>query len=245
MRAEQFETPRPLRLEVKVAAGDIHVMTVDGEQSAVSLEGPDKLVDATRIEQAGDRLLIDQRRTSGIGWFGHWNQPLRVQCRVPHGSSIRIMTASGDATLDGAFHEVEMNSASGELRVTGEIDGDTQVKTVSGDVRLPGVGGDLSVRSVSADVVADSVNGSALVHSVSGDLRLGSLREGKVNVQSVSGDVALGIASGTTIDIDANSASGEMTSEVALSDAPVEDGGPSLVIRGNTVSGDFSVFRAA
>ncbi|MGN6166919.1 MAG: DUF4097 family beta strand repeat-containing protein, partial [Solirubrobacteraceae bacterium] len=102
-----------------------------------------------------------------------------------------------------------------------------------------------STQTVSGDVVAEAVDGSLAVKSVSGDVRVGSLREGDVSVHSVSGDVELGIASGSSIDIDAGSASGELSSEVALSDTPGENGGPTVVIRSNTVSGDFRVFRAA
>jgi hypothetical protein len=76
-------------------------------------------------------------------------------------------------------------------------------------------------------------------------VRVDALRAGKVTVQSVSGDVELGIAPGTSIDVDAGSASGDLSSEVPLSDAPGGDAGPTVVVRGNTVSGDFRVFRAA
>ncbi len=82
------------------------------------------------------------------------------------------------------------------------------------------------------------------MRSVSGDVRVGSLREGAVTVQSVSGDVELGIAPGSNLDVDATSASGELSSEVPLADAPSEDGGPTLVVRSRSVSGDFRVFRA-
>jgi DUF4097 and DUF4098 domain-containing protein YvlB len=241
---QQFDTPNPIRLAVRVASADIYVTTGQGTTSAVALEGSEQLIEATTVELRGDQLVIEQRRKSFRNWFA-FGEDLRVQVRVPDGSSVELATASGDAVLGGSFAEIEMNSASGDLRVTGEVAGNVIVKNSSGDVSLVSVLGDVSVRSVSGDVEAQSVGGSLTVHSVSGDVSIGSLRQGTANVQSVSGDVELGVASGTRIDVDAGSASGELTSEVPLSDAPGGEDGPILVIRSKSVSGDFRVRRAA
>ena len=245
MREQQFTTPRPVHLDIKVAAGQLQIVTVDGEVSTVVLDGSPKVVDATAARLRGDRLVIEQQRRSVIGWFGRLGEPLQVKAQVPPGSTVAIVTASGDTHLDGDFAALEMHSASGGVYLSGDLSGDAVVKTVSGEVHLRHVAGDVTVQSVSGDATADSVGGSVEVKSVSGDLRVGSLREGTVNVQSVSGRVELGLASGTDVDIDASSASGEVSSEVPLSDRPSDDPGPTVVIRSNTVSGDIRVFRAA
>ena len=39
-----FHTPEPVVLEVKIPAGEIEIETVDGDESSVVLEGPDKLI---------------------------------------------------------------------------------------------------------------------------------------------------------------------------------------------------------
>lgn len=245
MTEQHFTTARPVRLELKVAAGEIEVATTDGEESVVTVDGSDRLVEATRVELIGNRLVIGQRRTPFAGLFGRFDGPLHVRACVPHGSRVEIITAAAEATLDGSFAGLEMKSASGGVRVRGEVDGDAIVKTVSGAVNLSRVTGNLDVRSVSGAVAADCIDGSVSAKSVSGKVRVGALREGEVNVQSVSGAVELGIASGTSIDIDAGSASGELSSEVPLFDVPQNDPSPTVVIRGNTVSGAFRLFRAA
>jgi hypothetical protein len=240
-----FATPRPVRLEVELVVADVDVATVDGGESTVTLEGSQELVDATKVELVGDRLIVEPHRRTLTRLFSRFDGSLQVRARVPHHSRVEIVTASGDAMLDGTFDGLEAKSASGDIRVRGEIDGNASAQSVSGDVRLSRVAGDVTVRTVSGDVAAESVDGSLSVKSVSGDVHVDSVREGKVSVRSVSGDVELGIARGTSLDVDAGSASGELSSEVPLSDAPGDDAGPTVVLRGNTVSGDFRVFRAA
>jgi hypothetical protein len=241
----EFTTPAPVRLEIRVPAGDVAVTTVEGENSTVALEGAEKLLESTRVELIGDRLVIEQRRRSVFSVFERREDSIRVRANVPSGSSVELATAAGDATLQGRLGALVLKSASGNLTATGQLEGDARVEMVSGDVRLPRIAGDLTGRTVSGDVEAEAVDGSVSVQSVSGDLRVGSVREGRVNVQSVSGDVALGIAPGTSVDVDAGSASGELSSEVPLSETPDGTPGPRVVIRGKTVSGDFHLFRAA
>jgi DUF4097 and DUF4098 domain-containing protein YvlB len=243
MPEQRFATPEPIRVEVHLPVGDLEIATVEGDESTVTLEGTSRIIDSTKVELVGDRLLVAMRRRTFSGLFGPGSLILTAQ--VPHGSQIAIVTASGDATLDGTFARLAAKSASGDVRVTGEIAGVASVKTVSGEVRLPHVAGDLIVSTVTGDVDAAAVDGSVSVKSVSGDVRIGSVREGNVNVQSVSGDVNLGVAAGTNIAVDARSASGELHSEVPLSDKPTAGDGPTVVVHGNTASGDFRLFRAA
>jgi hypothetical protein len=253
MAEHRFHTPQPVELEVNVPAGDVEVETVDGDESVVTVTGSEKLVEETRVELVGNRLVVELRRKGAfgimisIGDFSIGGLHLNVRARVPHASLATLQTAAADMTLRGRFASLETKSAAGDLTVDGEIEGDAHVKTVSGDVRLRSVGGELTVQTVSGDVGASSVQNGVFAKSVSGDVRVDSVHEGKVSAQSVSGDIEIGVAAGTNLDVDAGSVSGDLASEVPLADDPhaLVGDGPTLVVRGKTVSGDFRVFRAA
>lgn len=252
MTERTFHTPEPVALEVKIPAGEIEIESVDGDRSSVVLEGPDKLLEQTRVELFGNRLTVEVDVKGPFGLtiqIGDWSfgrGGLRVLARVPHGSSAGLVTASADMRMRGTYAALDVKSASGDLVVEGDVQEDATIKTVSGDVRLGSVAGELRVQTVSGDLVAGSVAGDATAKAVSGDIRVESARSGRVVAQSVSGDIEIGVAPGTNLDVDAGSVSGELASEVPLaSDAGAVGDGPMLVVRGKTVSGDFKVFRAA
>jgi Toastrack DUF4097 len=253
MAENRFHTPGPVDLDLEIPVGEIQVETIDGDESFVSVTGNEKLVEHTEVRLDGNRLVVALKKkpfgiTISIGDFSFGTNGLNVAVRIPHSSTASLATASADMKLKGRYKTVGVKSASGDVAVTGEIEGDATVKSVSGDVRVGLVGGDLRVQTVSGDVLAGAVGGSVESKTVSGDVHVDSVREGTVTAQSVSGDIELGVAPGTTLDVDAGSVSGDLSSEVPLGSDPgalAVEGGPTLVVRGKTVSGDFRVFRAA
>lgn len=241
-----FETPGPVRLDVKVMSCDVDVTSVDGPQSRLVLDGAQNVLDGLRIEQVGDRLVVEELKKSFFG-IRFDREKLKLRAEIPHESRVGVATASGDVELAGTFGGVDVKSASGDVNLTGELHGKANVGNVSGDVHITRVIGDLSVKTVSGDVIAHAVDGSISVRAVSSDLFVAEVHQGRVDVQTVSGDITLGIPSGTNVDVDAGSASGVLSSEIPLSrDASGAVGdGPTVVIRANTVSGNVLVRRAA
>ncbi|HEY5058441.1 MAG TPA: DUF4097 family beta strand repeat-containing protein [Gaiellaceae bacterium] len=253
MNEQRFHTPLPLELAVNIPAGTIAIETIDGDESFVTIDGNEKLAAQTVVEQRGGRLVVEFQGKRGlfgitiaVGDFSIGGGSLRVRARVPHGAAVRVTSASADATLRGKLASLDAKSVSGDVLVIGEISGHAVVKTVSGDLRLDPVGGDVRIQSVSGDAGLRSVGGSLVAKSVSGDLRVESIRAGHAELTSISGDIEIGIAAGSSVDVDASSVSGDLSSEVPLASAPGEDGnGPIVVVRGKTVSGDFKVARTA
>ncbi len=252
MPEHRFHTPEPVELEVKIPAGDIVVETVDGEESTVVVEGSEKLVEQTFVELHGNRLTVEFRGPKPFGItieIGGWrlgSEKLNVHARVPHSSRPAVNTVSADCNVSGRIGSFEAKTMSGDLAVFAEVERDATVKTVSGDARFQGaIGRDLQAQTVSGDVYAARVGGSLTTKSVSGDVRIESIREGKATLQSVSGDIVLAVEPGTNLDVDANSVSGDLGSDVELGGDIGLDPGPTLVVRGKTVSGDFRIVRAS
>ena len=252
MLEKTFHTPLPLELEVGIPSGDVEVETTEGEESNITVDGDERLLEEVEIRHDGNRIVVAFRGKAKFGFSLSplslvFTNELRVRASVPHGAGVKVKTASADTDLQGHFGPLGINSVSGDVRARGEIVGGASLKTVSGDADLDRVEGDLSAHTVSGDLRIGPIAGSADLKTVSGDLRLQSVTVGDVRFSSVSGDIEIGIASGSALDVDAGSTSGDLSSEVPLASEPVAGEGeaaPTVVLRGRTVSGDVKVFRA-
>ncbi len=228
MLEKTFHTPLPLELEVGIPSGDIEVETTEGEESNITVDGDERLLEEVDVRHDGNRVVVAFRS-------------------VPHGAGVKVKTASADTQLGGHFGPLGINSVSGDVRLRGEVAGDANLKTVSGDADLDRVDGDISAHTVSGDLRIGPIAGSTDLKTVSGDIRIQAVTAGDVRFTSVSGDIEIGIAQGSALDVDAGSTSGDLSSEVPLASEPIPgegESGPTVVLRGRTVSGDVKVFRA-
>ncbi|HVA06655.1 MAG TPA: DUF4097 family beta strand repeat-containing protein [Acidimicrobiales bacterium] len=157
---------------------------------------------------------------------------------------VRVATASGDLSVETVGGDLRMQSASGDVQVV-SVSGRAQVTSQSGDIELAAVGDGADIRSASGDIRLGRVSGDSSIVGVSGDTRVLSFAEGELRVRSVSGDIQIGIPHGTAFQVDAQSMSGAVRSEIPLGDTPDSGGGnPEVVISARSVSGDFLVERA-
>src|SRR5947199_267984 len=105
-------------------------------------------------------------------------------------------------------------------------------------------GASVETKSGSADVEVHGRFGAVEVETGSGDQEIGSASTGSVTLKSASGDLKVGIKEGSTLWVDARSRSGEVRSELPVSDLPPDGDGPTVELRANTMSGDITVTRA-
>jgi DUF4097 and DUF4098 domain-containing protein YvlB len=154
----------------------------------------------------------------------------------------KVNAASGDVTFESVGGGARINTASGDVQLN-SVRGDAKINSASGDVIVQEVEGGLEVNSASGDVIVREAGSSVSVNTASGDQLIGSAVKGRVALKSASGDMKIGIREGSTLHVDARSRSGEVRSELPVSDTPPEGDAPHIELRANTMSGDITVAR--
>jgi DUF4097 and DUF4098 domain-containing protein YvlB len=251
VRTEIFPTPGRVRLQIQIPRGDVDVQTGDVQETTVELEASgrdaEELEQDARIESRprgdGFEVFVEVERGRGLGLFRR-DGSYRVDVTVPHGAELSAELASADIRGRGRYTEAAVKVASGDVELE-RVDGEALVDAASGDIEIGRVGS-AKVNSASGDVQIDEAAGDVSVNTASGDIELRRVVEGDIKVNSASGDIDVWIAKGSRLWVDAQSLSGDTSSELELeSGAPVEtDEGPLIELRAVTMSGDITVRRA-
>jgi putative adhesin len=269
--------PVRLNLELPSGEIDLATAETDETQVELEALSNDDdirdLVDNARIELIrrgdGHEVAVEAKSRRGISIsIGSANislggPQLRLRITCPHGAALDVRTKSADLRARGDYGEVEVKTASGDVQV--EQAQETRIKSASGDIRLDHVKADLEVQTASGDLHAGVVDGdihaqlvsgdvhvreagaSVSANTVSGDQQYEAVQEGRVDVKAISGDVSVGIRSGSRFYVDANTVSGDTSSEFELGDAPTEEADPDaplVEVFAKTVSGDVRIERA-
>lgn len=278
-----FETPGDVTLRVKLASGSVVVTTIDEPRTSVDLVphgrgGEDRVetVVVTAEERRGGHVITVEEKDR-IRWGPiriTWGGDVEVRIVCPPIADLDLSGGSTDLRVEGSLKDVSARTASGDLRldvVTGElqlktasgdvsvsaIEDEGEVVTVSGDVDVGRAERSLSVRSVSGDIEVGAVRSALAVASTSGDVELQDVAAGDVRIETISGDARVAVAQGTRVWVDATSVSGDLSSELGLSDetpdpiVPDSGGmaestvGEVVPLHVKTVSGDVAIVRAA
>jgi DUF4097 and DUF4098 domain-containing protein YvlB len=130
------------------------------------------------------------------------------------------------------------------LRVMSPPETDVEAKIASADVEGRGRFGDVRVQTASGDVELEDVGGLVRIDSASGDVHVE--RAGELKLNSASGDIEVGIAKGSRLWVEAQSLSGDTSSDIDLESGETieSDEGPLVELTARTLSGDIAVRRA-
>jgi DUF4097 and DUF4098 domain-containing protein YvlB len=250
MRTEKFDTPGKVKLEISIPSGDVDLQTNGGDTTTVELEVSGKDSEEheqdTQIElrQRGDRyeVVIAAGKNRGFNFIR--GRDYRVRVTAPTETEVEAKLASADVEGHGRFGDLRIQTASGDIEFE-HVEGMARIDAASGDVKIEYADA-VKINSASGDIVVDDLRHGGDINTASGDVELKSVREGDVKLNSASGDIEVGIAKGSRLFVEAQSLSGDTSSDIDLeSGAPIEsDQGPLVELKARTLSGDISVRRA-
>ncbi|MFF5445058.1 DUF4097 domain-containing protein [Streptomyces sp. NPDC012888] len=225
----------PARLEVAAVDGPPLQVVQDGGTLTVSYEDL-PWNGAQNFRQWLDTKPWKSWAAGSGGGRKAWERSAVVSLTVPAGTRVRIAAVGAAALVSG-------------------VRGGTEVTGVSGDATLVGLAGPVRTHTVSGNVEAQSLRGDFGFHSVSGGLTLVESGSGTVRADSVSGDMLLDLApaaDGDTaarpVDIHLNSVSGQVAIRLPHpADARVEansaTGGVSTAFDDLRVTGQLGAKR--
>lgn len=162
-------------------------------------------------------------------------EPSHLVVQMPLLADLEVETVSADIGVTGmASRELGLESVSGDIVANG-APRRGEISSVSGDIRLAMNGPDLRVETVSGQLIVQGrLDGTVALESVSGDIRLDTLGERvrKLSASSVSGDMDLGVALAEDGEVRMESVSGDLRLRLPAS--------LSAQVSGESFSGDLA-----
>jgi DUF4097 and DUF4098 domain-containing protein YvlB len=222
------------------------------EQDARALFEQIEILVAQRSNQVEVRTEMRVRR----GWSGGVDYTVAL----PENTSVEVNTVSGTVRVTNVRGELRTGSVSGDVRVASSarllsartVSGTIQLVDTQGqDVTLGAVSGDIDARNLKArSVLSEGVSGSirfggaeierVSLKTISGDIEYAGrlLKNGRYEMQSQSGDLRVAPSGNDGFDVDANSFSGNISSDYAFNGVqPAGRRGPGRALRGKTGDG--------
>ncbi len=172
------------------------------------------------IRQSGNSIHIDYVNVRYIS--------IDYEIEVPADTSLRTHSGSGDQTVEGLRATVNLESGSGDMRLT-DLQGDVHTHTGSGNVTARGLSGPFDADAGSGDIRLEAKSaGDTRIHTGSGNIQIrgvkGGLRaeagsgdidaEGSVTdaweIRTGSGNVEIHLAGNSGFDLEASTGSGRL-----------------------------------
>ncbi|MFO8001037.1 MAG: DUF4097 family beta strand repeat-containing protein [Marinilabilia sp.] len=177
------------RVRVEGVFCDVSVERGDGDE--VSLEGEIRSTRKTndyaiRASRDGEELRIrvehPKKMTGNVKGF--------LAFRAPADVSFEVDNVSGDIdVVDNAASKLSLKSVSGNIKIAG-VGGEVKLKSTSGNIEASEVNGPLSISSVSGDQDISRVKGTLSASSTSGKITA-DMVEGHASINVTSGDMML------------------------------------------------------
>lgn len=222
-KEESFEIAHP-EVSITSVSSEITVIeSLDGKCHVKILADSDKavkLAELVEIVVRGETLTVRVDRKSRSSWG--------ISGGGLHGLSI-----------EGGLHGLSIELALPQVS-------NVKIKTVSGDIEINQALTNVEIGAVSAAVtISQNPSESCTVKTVSGDIAAQIFSGCDYKLKSISGNIKVHVAPDLAVEVDGNSISGELNSEISLNESPSESAGTDQVvgIAISTISGDFNLVR--
>jgi len=195
---EEFHQTYPIAANGTVSlrniSGAVHISTWN--QNAVKVDAVKTAYSQERLQEA--KIIVENTADRVV-----------IRTKYPERDWDRDDESDGPEGIKLANVEYTLT-----IPATASID---EVKSVSGDVDVKGVGGDVRVSSVSGDINAEGLRGRADLSSVSGKVRVTFANaRSRMKLHSVSGDVIASLPSDASVHVSANTVSGDISNEFGI-----------------------------
>jgi len=197
------------RMSIKTIGGLLRVRGIDGEEARMTVAYKIRATDHASAERALEtgRVLIDRgpgslevetperRLSSGLAWlFGGARVSADIAIDVPWGTRVRLETMSGSIEALSLIGDQKYRTVSGDIRLWG-LGGIVEAGSISGSISLDR-GGDLRLRcnTISGGIRAraNCFHGMILSSTSGGISVVGALDPaGDYRAESISGSVSL------------------------------------------------------
>jgi hypothetical protein len=216
---------RKLTFDAPVTA--LHVRIVNGTVNVVGTDESSARLEVSELE--GPPLVVTQKNGTltvayeDLPWKGFlkwldskgWRRSAVVSLAVPASTRVEVGVVGAAAVVSGTDERVEVKGVTGDTTLVG-VSGPVRVDTVSGNLEAQAVTGDLRFNSVSGDLTVVEGSGSSVrADSVSGSMIVDLDTTGAptdVHLSNVSGEIAIRLPHPADAEVEANTASGTVSS---------------------------------
>ncbi|QFX81729.1 DUF4097 family beta strand repeat protein [Streptomyces sp. SYP-A7193] len=222
----EWSVAEPRKLTFDEPVSRLHVRVVGGTVNVVGTEEGSARLEVSEIE--GPPLIVTHRdgvltvAYEDLPWKGFlkwldrkgWRRSAVVSLAVPTGTRVEVGAVSAAAVVSGLEGPADVKGVSGDTTLV-SLAGPVRADTVSGSVEAQALTGDLRFNSVSGDLTVVEAGSSVRADSVSGSMIVDLDPAGgptDINLNSVSGEIAIRLPQPADARVEANTASGTVSS---------------------------------
>lgn len=281
-----FDTPKPINVDLDLFIANVTITAEDRLDTVVTVNptDPDNESDAetarqARVDHSHDTVTVTVPKLRNYVTWGNKSRSIDVSIVLPTGSNVSGTTSFGGlATLKatGRLGACEFKSGIGSIVVdhadsvrlrgmgdilVNEVDGDAELTTNAGNLRLGRAAGSLTVKNTNGPCIIGEAAGSTRVRASNGDIvidrattdvdavashgdiRVGEVGTGSVELKSAMGAITVGIPEGTAAWLEANTGFGAVRNELDSTGEP-GPGDSTVKVSARTSHGDIVIHRS-